>query len=1187
MTADGDALAEGLVFRSLRADLFAKTATSLIDDVKLSNSELQRVLRRLLMSKEQRGKDRGFISYAELGINQLGAVYEGLMSYTGFFAHERLYEVAKNGDPEKGSWVVPEARIEGISKSDFVTEVDEETGERRPVAYDRGEFVYRLAGRERQQSASYYTPEVLTRFTVGQALEELLDQDGTTTTAAEILELTVCEPALGSGAFAIEAVRQLAEQYLARRQRELDQRIDPDMYAEELQKVKAHIALHQVYGVDLNATAVEFAEISLWLDTMGKGLNAPWFGLHLRRGNSLIGARRAVIPARQISDAGWITAMPVDVAMSASFDDHPNAVHHFLLPANGWGSTADAKEAKNLAKDQAAALNAWRKSLKKKLTAAQLKQLRALALRVEELWALSAKRVEIAESQVRRDIPLWGVPFTPTGGEVTREEIEASLADIERPYQRLRRAMDAWCAMWFWPLTGTARTVDGVLVDPPNLDEWIAGLTALLGTYLDRSKKRGAKQTGADLFQGSDWEGLNDADDNDRVLSKAEKIDDVLTAHPWFVVAERVAKQQGFFHWELDFSSVFVRDGFDLQVGNPPWVRPTVDINALLAETDPWFQLAAKPRQSVVRARTEATLALPGTFEFVVDQAGDTSAVGAYLRDAKQFPHLGGLQPDLYRCFMEQVWRHAAARGVAALIHPETHFTDDKASMLRRATYARLRRHWQFINELKLYEIHHLVSYGVHVYGAQQQTNFLHATSLYHPDTVVRSFNWDPLAPEPGLKDAAGNWDVRPHPDRISRITPSELTTWRNLLEDEAVPPTETRMIYSVNKSSDSVLTKLSTSIRIAELRPQFSSGWHEKSDRSRGYFDVEWGAPDSWNEVILQGPHFHVATPFNKTPNSTMKNNLDWSPVDLETLAPDAIPATSYKPIGSIDRYNADYTSWDVPDENGIVRNVRARDEYRIAWRMMAASTGERTLISILLPVGSAHIHGISAIALPDAHSLLPSTGAILCSIVADFIVRAVPKAVISAGAVGKIPRICQRQNLDDALSIRYLRLVAVTRAYSSMWASRWSSAWTAERWTCSGLDQPLGQVAPQWSPDTPLRRDIDRRQALVEIDALVALGLGLTADELCTIYRTQFPVLYGYDRNKYLYDANGRIVPQEVLSVWKKKGDGISQDERTATNASGNTYVYELPFNFLDREADMRHAYEVFEQRLAKKDD
>ena len=61
--------------------------------------------------------------------------------------------------------------------------------------------------------------------------------------------------------------------------------------------MKAYIALHNCYGVDLNATAVELAEVSLWLDTMHPGLQAPWFGLHLRRGNSLIGARRETCTA--------------------------------------------------------------------------------------------------------------------------------------------------------------------------------------------------------------------------------------------------------------------------------------------------------------------------------------------------------------------------------------------------------------------------------------------------------------------------------------------------------------------------------------------------------------------------------------------------------------------------------------------------------------------------------------------------------------------------------------------------------------------------------------------------------------------------------------------------------------------------------------------------------------------------
>lgn len=216
------------------------------------------------------------------------------MSYTGFFATEALYEVAKNGEPEKGSWVVPVTRADHLSESDFVTTLDETTGEQIPVIHRTGTFVYRLAGRERQQSASYYTPEVLTKFVVSQALEELLDQDGGRTTAEQILQLTICEPAPARGVRHRGGAPTQPPNTSNAGKEERGEVIDADQYQLELQEVKAYLALHQVYGVDLNATAVELAEISLWLDTMVAGLRAPWFGLHLRRGNSLIGARRAV-----------------------------------------------------------------------------------------------------------------------------------------------------------------------------------------------------------------------------------------------------------------------------------------------------------------------------------------------------------------------------------------------------------------------------------------------------------------------------------------------------------------------------------------------------------------------------------------------------------------------------------------------------------------------------------------------------------------------------------------------------------------------------------------------------------------------------------------------------------------------------------------------------------------------------
>ncbi len=271
----------GIRFEALKSDLFLPEYTQHIGraafrhpddddepsprmiDTRLRNGTLYQVLRLLMLTKGKRKERGGFISYAQLGINQLGAVYEGLMSYSGFIAAEELYEVAKNGDSKDGSWMIPASKVDEYDDEVFVTRVDDETGIRSRERYPAGSFVYRLAGRDRQTSASYYTPQSLTEVTVQLALKYRLDQDGTVTKARELLDWTICEPALGSGAFLNEAINQVAAEYLRRRQSELDTRIDPDQYATELQKVKAYIALHNSYGVDLNRTAVELAEVSL------------------------------------------------------------------------------------------------------------------------------------------------------------------------------------------------------------------------------------------------------------------------------------------------------------------------------------------------------------------------------------------------------------------------------------------------------------------------------------------------------------------------------------------------------------------------------------------------------------------------------------------------------------------------------------------------------------------------------------------------------------------------------------------------------------------------------------------------------------------------------------------------------------------------------------------------------------
>ena len=1177
---------DGLVFRPMRADLFRPEATALIDEVSLGNGALLRVLRHLLLTRENGKSGRGFISYVELGINQLGAVYEGLMSYSGSFATERLWEVAPGGDASKGSWVVPEDVMKDLEEKDFVTVEDEVTGEPRNVTYEKGQFVYRLSGRDRQRSASFYTPEVLTRFTVQQALAELLDQDGRTTSAEEILHLTVCEPALGSGAFAIEAVRQLAEQYLSRRERELDRRVDPEERPRELAKVKAYLALHQVYGVDLNATAVELAEVSLWLDTMVEGLAAPWFGLRLRRGNSLVGARRALYSTSQLKKRAWLSAAPVAEPLSqvaAVLDDADAAsrhriggaldvsgsIHHFLLPAKGWGSAVEVpKQVRDLVDaERLKALKAWRREVTKAPSTTQAKRVTALARRVEVLWEMTLRRLRVAEAEASRRIDLWGREAQEgSGSTVSREEIEAYLAAPGSAYRRLRLVMDAWCALWFWPLTTE--------VSPPSLEEWLSALEGLLGI----AGKAGPTDA-ATFADATAWGELEQAEEMDLGFAGARAVDSVIEKHEWLTVVREVAEAQGFFHWELDFATVFARGGFDLQVGNPPWVRPTVDLNSLLSDGDPWWSLSHKPSVAVKKERMPLTLARPGILSTVLDGTAEVIVLSELLSDPTVYPLLSG-QPDLYRAFMCQVWQHQSTRGISSLIHMETHFTDAKTPVLRSAAYRHLRRHWQFINELSLFDIKDNKRYGIHVYGRNQDPSFLHAASLYHPETVLRSLMHDGSGEEPGFKDPhTGTWDLRPHASRIQHINESALKTWRQVTE--ASDWCSTPMVSTVNSAVSQTLATLATRPRIMSLNLQFSSGWHETSDFEKGRFKKAWG-PASWNDAILQGPHLYILAPLYKQPNESMRHNQDWTSTDFEALLASAEPVTQYKPAGDRATYDRLYTHWD---------NHSALEYYRVAWRNMAPLTGERTLVPSIIPTGAAHLQSVTSTSTPmRSMHFTPMIAGVSSALISDFMIRVSGRGHINGPDFSLLPSLDMRHTFTTAIILRTLRLNCITDAYADLWSECWDKSFATDAPILERYDErPIG---PEWTADMPLRRAEDRRNAQAEIDVMVAMMLGVPIEDLCTIYRTQFAVLYDYDHGRgqgaYVYDANGRQLPTPVRQTWEKRqrptaNEDMPLSERTHTHpGSGVSYVYDLPFRIRDRESDFRRIHTALTRHM-----
>lgn len=185
--ADSESLQGVFAIEPLKAHIFDPERTALIEKAHLRNGKLLQIINLMSLSRGGRGQRRGRISYSNLGVNQLGAVYEALLSYRGFFAEEDLYEVKRAGDKVDEldvGYFIPLRDLDQYTEDERVRNDD---GTLR--VHPKGEFIYRLAGREREKSASYYTPEVLTRCLVKYALKELLEDKS----ADDILELTICE----------------------------------------------------------------------------------------------------------------------------------------------------------------------------------------------------------------------------------------------------------------------------------------------------------------------------------------------------------------------------------------------------------------------------------------------------------------------------------------------------------------------------------------------------------------------------------------------------------------------------------------------------------------------------------------------------------------------------------------------------------------------------------------------------------------------------------------------------------------------------------------------------------------------------------------------------------------------------------------------------------------------------------
>jgi type I restriction-modification system DNA methylase subunit len=1126
-----ESLHDMFLIAPLKAHIFDPEYTKMITNAKLRNKCMLRIidLMSLTRSSGKRNERRGRISYANLGINQMGAVYEALLSYRGFIAEQDLYEVKRAGDSFNEldvGYFVPESELGQYTEDERVRyESGENKGKLR--MYAKGSFIYRLAGREREKSASYYTPEVLTKCLVKYALKELLKDK----TADEILQLTVCEPAMGSAAFLNEAINQLAEAYITRKEKETGTVISYDKRFNELQKVKMYIADRNVYGIDLNPVAVELAEVSLWLNTIYEGGFVPWFGTQLFNGNSLIGARRQCyrIENAQATSKGlrWYEMEPERLGFN---DTRANKgvrlgrkqIYHFLLGDPGMCNYND-KIIKSLEPENIKKMTSWNKKFIEPISNDDAITLLRLSDTIDNLWNAQIELQKEIGAKTQDHLSIFGHEDTVEDSHTTirqKDQIFKELYKSEHmknagPYARLKFAMDYWCSLWFWPIdkADLLPTRSEFLFDMSLILE---GTVAAVNTTGNHDKNVFHSQTS--LFPTEMEKMANDivaTYGTDTIVD----IPALRRENPRLNLAGQIAEQNHFMHWELEFADIFKENGgFDLIIGNPPWIKMTWNEQNVLADTHPIFVVKKFTAAETTHLRNDA-LASDQTWMIYFREYESVSGQQSFLNAVQNYADLKGQQTNLYKCFLPQAWVFGSKAGVSAFVHPDGVYDDPKGGALRKKIYPKLRFRFHFSNEKKLFaDIKDYITFSLNIYSNETTDGFDSICNLYLPSTIEQCYDDNGIGVVPGIKDQNGEWNTSGHHGRVVHIGKSELQLFAKLFdgsnkwEQARLPILHAQILVDVLKcftKQKVFLGDIADEVYSAEM-------WHETNNQNDGTIVRDVHFPVNAIDMIYSGPHIGVANPVFKTSRRECKLNSDYDNVDLTSIPPHYFQRCNYTLACSVD----DYVRRVPIMPNGKKHN----SEYNLCMRKMLNQSGERTLIAAIIPRDTEHINGLFSLTFEkDLLSFSTSTA----SIPYDFFLKITGKANVNFSAVSGFPVIEKSCYQIDAIE-RYLLLTCLTDYYRELWGNEYRSQFKNATWTKSDPrlnNNKFSKLTSEWTPDIPLRTDYERRQALVEIDVLIAMSLGMSLDELTTIYRLQFPVMQQYEADTW-YDTNGRIV-------------------------------------------------------------
>jgi hypothetical protein len=302
-----------------------------IEAPKVSDGCIYRVLHGLLVLDGER------LSYRALDVEQIGSVYEAMMGHSveRFPGHSLAVKLSKKGVPgfvvfdvdellaqpaaARAKWLKESTECEPSAKGlaalkqaktpdEVFAALDRKVSPRTPRALPPGALVLQPSA-ERRRSGSHYTPRELTQPIVETTLRPVLKGLGESPRPQQILDLKVCDPAMGSGAFLVETCRQLAKVLVECWKVYACTPVLPPDEGADLH-AKRLIAQQCLYGVDKNPFAVNLAKLSLWLVTLAKDHPFTFVDHALRHGDSLVGLTRDQI-VRFHWDVGAGKPMPL------------------------------------------------------------------------------------------------------------------------------------------------------------------------------------------------------------------------------------------------------------------------------------------------------------------------------------------------------------------------------------------------------------------------------------------------------------------------------------------------------------------------------------------------------------------------------------------------------------------------------------------------------------------------------------------------------------------------------------------------------------------------------------------------------------------------------------------------------------------------------------------------------------